>query len=222
MWEIFRCTFGIFIGMLWIIIWKQIPETWLCDYGQTVDKSHKQEKIPRGLVILVMVILFVFSFLIPCGKIDYCFLFVLKMSFVWILLQIAVTDFYYQIIPDQWVIANIIISFLQFVVNNEVKMIGSVLLSVFLLTLFLWVFAFFLSFLFKQEVLGFGDIKLFFSLGLYFGFSGVLWILTWSMIFCGVGCTILLLFKVYQKDSTCAYAPYIVTASYILLLYHPI
>ncbi|MEA4988241.1 MAG: A24 family peptidase [Anaerovorax sp.] len=204
--------------MLWIIIWKQIPDTWLFDYGQKADTSYQPRRMSRGLMILVIVILFVFSLLIPYGKTDYYLSFLLKMSFVWVLLQIAVADFFYQIIPDQWIISIIMIALLQLIQNKEVKMISSALFSAFLLAFLLWVFAFFLSFLFKEEILGFGDIKLFFSLGLYFGFSGVLWILTWSMMFCGVGCTLLLLFKVYQKDSTCALAPYIVTVSYIFLL----
>lgn len=218
MWAIGKGIFGLVIGFLWIEIWKNTPKKWLCDYGEEERELLVNKENLKGLNLLAVLILFSFSIFLPCTDLNSCFSFFLKMCFVWILLQIAVGDIYYQIIADQWIFAVALLAVFEQLLNGRVQNLLSLFLTAFFLFLFLWICASLFALYFQNMVFGFGDIKLFFSLCLYFGLGDVFWVMAWSLIFCGIGCALLLLFKVYKKDSTCAVAPYIAAACYFLLL----
>lgn len=217
--DCFICIAGLFWGMLWVIVWEYLPEKWLCDYGQEPKTYHTSVRITAAWAIPVMIIMSGLSLLLwfygnSRGWFDYF----TQMCFTWVLLQITAADWNFHIIPDQWILAIVLLTLVQILRTGRIGTVFSVFLGGLLIAMFLWTIANFLSIFFKQEVLGFGDVKLFFALGLYFGFSGAMWVLAMSIIFCGLGCALFLFLKVYQRDSVCAFAPYITVACLYFLM----
>lgn len=210
---------GIVLGILWVIVWKSMPSSWLCDYGEVAQVCHKTSRMPKRWIVPVIGMISFLSLLLWLGgKHEDLFSFVLQLCLLWILLQIAVADWRFHIIPDQWILGIVLLALIQMMKVGDIKIAVQNLLSAFCIVIFIWAMAGLLSLILKQEVLGFGDVKLFFALSLYFGFWNVMWVFALAVIFCGMGCAILLLAKVYQKDSICAFGPYIAVASIYFLM----
>ncbi len=209
---------GILLGSVWMLAWRNIPQKWFCEYGQAERCAPLHKENRRLLGVFVILVFFMFGIALSCTGDGEVLSFLLKSSLVWILLQAAVGDFYFQIVADQWIVALLLLSAVKIISEGKIGELGTLFLSAILIAVLLWSTSLFLSVLFRQEVLGFGDIKLFFSLCLYFGFDSTLWILMCAMVLCGIGCGLLLLLKVYQKESTCPLVPYIALASGLLLI----
>ena len=62
---------------------------------------------------------------------------------------------------------------------------------------------------FKKEVLGFGDVKLFASLGLALGFTGTIVVLIGASLLSGIGAAIALATGRAKKDDAKPLGPYI-------------
>ena len=128
---------------------------------------------------------------------------------------VIVSDLNYYIIPDQ---VTIVIGILIFIVNIlKYGFIGSLgyLLSGIIMFLFMYLVGILGSFIFKQEALGGGDIKLLFVLGLTLplalSFLGI--VLATLLAF-----PISLYFTIKNKDKIIPFGPFLIAAFLILYL----
>ncbi len=70
-----------------------------------------------------------------------------------------------------------------------------------------------------KEAMGFGDIKLMGALGLLFGWVGIIEVALMSFIFGAIISILLLLFRKKNKSEYIAFGPFIVLASFVLMIF---
>ena len=198
---------GLLAGFGVVYIFNKMPAKWLCDYNEKPPVEITDPSIQRvkgnpwrwiyatGFIgILLRLSFFDIQFAAA----------VLFAS--WALLIIGLADLKYMIIPDQFVIM-LALAAIGFIPYNDgaIDIIfgalvgGGAMLMVSILA----------GSLFKKEVMGFGDIKLFSALGLVLGLKGIITVLILTSLLSGVGAVIGLARKRYTKDDSQALGPYI-------------
>lgn len=198
---------GIAGGFMAIYIFNKMPAAWLCDYGETPDPILSDPQVQR-------VKGFPWRWIYSAGFV--CLL--LRLSFVdiqfaaagffacWALLIVGLADLKYMVIPDQFVIM-LALSAMGFIPYHETftDIVFGALLGggVMIMTALLGGAAF------KKEVMGFGDVKLFASLGLALGLQGTLVTLAGASITAGIAAAIGLASGKYKKDDAKPLGPYI-------------
>lgn len=190
---------GILAGHGAVYIFNKIPARWLCDYGQEPGEELKD---PLQQRVKGFPWKWVFSGFFAAGAIRLavfdCVFAAAALVLCWALLEIALADKKYGIIPDQFV-ALTAISALGFIPYHSsfLQPVWGMLLGggVMLLSALMG------KILFKKESLGFGDVKLFAAIGLALGFHGTLAVLVLSSVSSAVifGC-LLAAGKVKRED----------------------
>lgn len=198
---------GILAGHAVVYIFNKIPATWLCDYDEEPSeelldkytqrlKSYPWKWVLSGFFAVIAVRLFVFDWFFAPAALIACL----------VLIEIAIADHKYGIIPDQFVIL-LGISAMGFAAwhNNWLQpliglAIGGGVMLLLALTGHL---------IFKKEVLGFGDVKLFAVLGLTLGTYGTIFVLIASMFSSCIGFGIGLIRKKIKKEDMKPMGPYI-------------
>ena len=198
---------GTFAGFGAVYIFNKMPAGWLCDYDETPSEELRNPYIQR-------VKGYPWRWIYAAG---FCCLLV-KLSFFdvqfaaaalfacWALLIIGLADLKYMIIPDQFVImvALSAFGFIPFYESIRQPAIGALIGGgVMLITMLVGKIAF------KKEVMGFGDVKLFASLGLVLGAKGIVIVLIGASICSGIAATIGLATRRYKKDDVKPFGPYI-------------
>lgn len=198
---------GVLAGHGAVYIFNRIPAQWLCDYNQESGPELRENSGQRvkgfpwkwvfsGFFAAGAIRLAVFDWVYAAAMLVLC----------WALLEIALADKKYSIIPDQFVVLAAISalglvpyhsSFLQPLLGMLTGG-GIMLLSALLGKL-----------IFKKESLGFGDVKLFAALGLALGFSGTLTVLVLSAVSSAVVFGCLLAAGKVRKDDMLPLGPYI-------------
>jgi len=166
---------------------------------------HAKIKFDHLFWELISVILYCLIYLQKGINKDTYLLYVMTFIFI----SLSIKDYYYLYIPDYY---HLILIILRLLTLNNYYEIKSCLLSGLFISLTLLVISIFTSRLMHEEVMGFGDIKLFFALGLYFNYYSNLIILLLSAI---MGLIYCLLLKKYDKF---AYGPLICLSYYVFLL----
>jgi Flp pilus assembly protein protease CpaA len=199
--------FGVLAGCGAVYIFNKMPAKWLCDYGQVPPKELTDPYIQRvkgypwkwlysaGFSCLLIRLLF-FDVQFAVAGLFAC----------WALLMIGLADLKYMIIPDQFVIM-LALSAIGFIPCHEsawspvmgLVVGGGVMLITGLLG----------GAIFKKEVMGFGDVKLFAALGLAIGIKGTLVVLIGSSICSGIAASAGLASGKYKKDDMKPLGPYI-------------
>lgn len=210
---------GILAGCAAIYIFNKMPAAWLCDYGEKPSHLLQDPYVPRikgfpwrwvyaaGFACLLIRLSF-FDVQFAAAGLFAC----------WALLIIGLADLKYMIIPDQFVIMLAISAFGFVPYHQSVwqPVLGALIGGgVMLLVAALGAAAF------GREVMGFGDVKLFASIGLALGIKGVLIVLIGSSIFSGLAAAIGLASGRYKKDDVKPLGPYICAwgALYIFILF---
>lgn len=209
---------GVLAGCGAVYIFNKMPARWLCDYGQVPPQELTDPYIQRvkgypwkwvcsaGFACLLIRLLF-FDVQFATAGLFAC----------WALLMIGLADLKYMIIPDQFVIM-LALTAIGFIPSHESvwsPVLGMVIGGgVMLITGLLG------GAIFKKEVMGFGDVKLFAALGLAIGAKGTLIVLVASSICSGIVAASGLASGKYKKDDVKPLGPYICVwgAFYIFIL----
>lgn len=209
---------GVLAGCGAVYIFNKMPARWLCDYGQVPPQELTDPYIQRvkgypwkwvysaGFACLLIRLLF-FDIQFAAAGLFAC----------WALLMIGLADLKYMIIPDQFVIM-LALTAIGFIPSHESvwsPVLGMVIGGgVMLITGLLG------GAVFKKEVMGFGDVKLFAALGLAIGAKGTLIVLVASSICSGIAAASGLASGKYKKDDVKPLGPYICGwgAFYIFIL----
>ena len=198
---------GVLAGFGAVYLFNKMPAAWLTDYDAKPPAELSDPHIQR-------VKGFPWRWIYAAGF--SCLL--IRLSFYdvqfaaaglfacWAMLIIGLADLKYMIIPDQFVIMLAISAF-GFVPCHSSLMQpllgaligGGVMLMVGVLG----------GAAFKKEVLGFGDVKLFASLGLALGFTGTIVVLIGASLLSGIGAAIALATGRAKKDDAKPQGPYI-------------
>ena len=158
-----------------VYVFNRIPPSWLCDYGETPDPVKFPEGVQRVKSypwkwVFSMVFVLISVWLLIA---DWLYAFPAIFA-IWTLLELALADKLYMILPDQFILMLGIsaIGFLPFHVNFLSPLLGALLGGGALL--FVGILG---KLIFKKESLGFGDVKLFAMLGLCVGPQGAAFLL---------------------------------------------
>lgn len=198
---------GVLAGFSAIYIFNKMPAHWLCDYGQKPSQELKDPYIQRvkgfpwrwiyaaGFACLLIRLSF-FDVRLAAAGLFAC----------WAMLIIGLADLKYMVIPDQFVIMLALSAF-GFVPYHQsfwqpllgALIGGGVMLMVAVLG----------GAAFKKEVMGFGDVKLFASIGLALGVTGTVAVLIGSSLLSGIFAAIGLASGKYSKNDVRPLGPYI-------------
>ena len=121
-------------------------------------------------------------------------------------ISLSIKDFHELIIPDYY---HILFMFIRFISNNNylLSINNGIAISLTLLVIVL-----INNFMMHKETMGLGDIKLFFSLGLYFDYYDNLLILLFSSLSALIYCLI------KKEDKQYAFGPFICFSYYVFFL----
>ena len=176
---------GIVLGNASVYLFNRIPPLWLCDYDEKPNEdliSNNKQRIKSmpfkaifsgGFTLIIMQLcLNNWMLVIPATLATF------------ILLQIAISDIKYMIIPDQFLLLLAItgIGFIPFYIHLEAKItvqpLGALLGFVIMFLL-----EFLVKLIYKKEALGFGDVKLCAVIGFLTGPIGIVTIITVGFFF---------------------------------------
>ena len=198
---------GTLAGFGAVYVFNKMPAGWLCDYDEEPSEELKSPYIQRvkgypwrwvyaaGFCCLLVKLSF-FDVQFAAAALFAC----------WALLIIGLADLKYMIIPDQFVImvALSAFGFIPFHDTIWQPVIGAAIGGgVMLMTALIGKIAY------KKDVMGFGDVKLFASLGLALGAKGIVIVLIGASICSGVTAIIGLASGKYKKDDVKPFGPYI-------------
>lgn len=170
------------------------------------SKEHKkctEFTIRNIIVILISGLLFLISFL----QIGLNVIFIQALVLNSILIVVSFVDIEHQIIPNKIIIFTLATGFLFSFIDNISFMnsiVGMVLGGGLLLLLAL-----------VPGVLGGGDIKLMFALGIFLGAKGVLLALFFAFVIASIISILLLLFKIKNRKDYIPFGPFLALGSFI-------
>lgn len=198
---------GFLAGHGAVYVFNRMPAEWLCDYGQTPEDELRDLHIQR---IKGFPWKLVFSGMFVCIGINtvlYDWQFAAAaMLFCWAMVIIAAADKKYGIIPDQFVLLAAV-SAIGFIPSYGTFMepVKGLLLGggVMLLAAVAG------RLVFKQDALGFGDVKLFAAIGLAMGGAGTFAVLVMSSLLSAAVFSVMLLRKKIKRTDSLPLGPYI-------------
>lgn len=203
-------------GKLSVLIWHCTPALWFCDYGV---KPGEAESAPRGKDLLFRVRCYTFFFLWAAAAVMLYFPAmttaerILSMIAVMTAFQIALADMQFKIIPDQWTAIFGAVLALQSALDGK---LWTFLKEALLAVAVLWIGCILFQLLSHKFLLGFGDVKLIFALGLGGGGTAIIESLVTASLLCGAVCSLAVLLKKKSLTDTCAFGPYLL-AAWVLL-----
>ncbi|WP_027398492.1 prepilin peptidase [Anaerovorax odorimutans] len=237
---------GICAGFSTIYVFNIIPPRWLCDYGEEPKEEITELRIKKNPWCIFSFIFFTLasfklmehpSFVIFFNKELFMVTLlslvslILKTTILWLLLQIAIADKKYMIIPDQFIIGIAIIGFIyiitDFIIYGDTNRLIDFLRYNFLHHCFAALIGggtfFFIgilgSIIFKKEAMGFGDIKLLTSVGFFVGISGIINTLIFTIFVSAFVFSIGILIKKIDNKAEQPLAPFIVFGAIIVTLF---
>lgn len=198
---------GTIAGCGIIYIFNKMPASWLCEYGEKPSaelldpyiqrvKGHPWRWVYAAGFSCLLVRLAFFDVQFAVAGLFAC----------WALLIIGLADLKYMVIPDQFVImlALTAFGFIPFQTSLWQPAMGAVIGGGAMLLASLAGGA-----MFRKEVMGFGDVKLFASLGLVLGAKGTVIVLIGVSLCSGLAAAIGLASGKYKKDDIKPLGPYI-------------
>lgn len=208
---------GIFLGNGAVYFFNRMPSKWLCDYDQKpsedmLDNSSQRVKSYPWKVLFTMFFVIIGIKMVMDDP-RYA---VASLLAIWALLEVAIADKKYMIVPDQFIIllAVTALGFIPFHYSWKTCLIGGAIGFGIMLTVGVMG-----KLIYKKEALGGGDIKLFASLGLVSGGSGILAIFIMTTIFSAGHFILLLIMKKAKKGDVRPMVPYIMLSATIYLVF---
>lgn len=174
--------------------------------------SKKRTRLYLGLIFGLSL----FPFLIN----NYNYLYIILVS---CLLLAFISDVKFKIIPHTADIGIILCAIINIILNFSVKVILSSILGAVTGAGIFYIIDKLCVLFTKKNGFGMGDIKLFFSLGLFFGLEGILVIEVISIILSAIYSIFFLLYNKIKniKEEYIAFGPFIVISSLILMIIPP-
>ena len=208
---------GIFQGNGAVFLFNKMPAEWLCEYDEKpceelLDPYTQRVKSYPWKYIFTMFFV-VLNIRLVTDDIQFA---VAASCVIWLLLEIAIADIKYRIIPDQLVLL-LAVSALGFVTFHsdyrECLWGGLCGLGVMLMVAVLG------KITSRREAIGGGDIKLFASLGLICGLYGILAVFVLTTLISGAHLVALMLMRKKKPGDTVAMGPYIAVATGVYLVF---
>lgn len=208
---------GILLGNSAVFCFNRIPGKWLCDYGKEPDEEllyPTRQRIKSTPWKYCFSCLFVMAG-IKLGLEDPLYAVIALMA-CWLLLEMAIADLKYMIVPDQLIVL-LMVAGVGFVPHHNggpfagVKgaAIGfAIMLSIGILG----------KIIYRKDALGGGDIKLFTALGLCLGVDGILAVFVLSTFTSAVHLGFLAIKKQLDYKGERPLVPYISAAAAIYLV----
>lgn len=188
-------------------VFNKMPAAWLCDYGQEPDEELKDPYVQRikgfpwklffsGLFVCIGINTVLYDWQFAIAAVVFC----------WALVIVAAADKKYGIIPDQFVILTAL-SAIGFIPSygsflDPVKGLilgGGIMLAA----------AFLGKLVFRQDALGFGDVKLFAAIGVALGGAGTFAVIVMSSLLSALVFSVLLIKKKIKRTDSLPLGPYI-------------
>ena len=208
---------GVFAGNGAVYFFNKMPAQWLCDYDEEPSDALKDpytqriKSYPWKFILTMLFVVIDIKLVID----DWQFA-VAAVCSLWLLLEIAVADAKYRIVPDQLVLllAVTAMGFIAFHDGWKDCLYGGLAgFGIMGATALLGKLAY------CRDTLGGGDIKLFAALGLIAGLRGILLIFVMTTLFSAGHLIWLLVRRKIQRTDTVAMAPYIALAAAIHLIF---
>ena len=175
---------GILAGFAAVYIFNKMPAGWLCDYGEKPGPELTDPHIQRVKGYPWRWI-YAAGFACLLVRLSFCDIqFAAAGVFAcWAMLIIGLADLKYMVIPDQFVImlALSAFGFIPFHSSVWQPLLGAIVGGGAMLAV-----AGIGSLIFHREVMGFGDVKLFASLGLVLGLKGTVAVLLGASLASGI------------------------------------
>lgn len=208
---------GFILGNFIVYLFNHMPAKWLTEY----DEEPKEELTNGSARLKSVPYKYVFSGLFICLLLYLSFkdpVYAILVAIVMFLMTlIAISDIKYMIIPDELCLLLLICA-IGFIPYHGVKDMIFGLLFGAGIGLSIWALS---KLIFKKDGLGFGDIKVYGSLGLATGLKGVICIFLLTTLISGITFLIGVILKRNSFNDKKALAPYIAvsTAIYLIALY---
>jgi len=187
----------------WIVDNRDSPEKCINLMDSKKLKKHIKLKSRNIIVILISGLLFLISFL----QIGLNVIFIKALVLDSILIVVSFIDIEHQIIPNKIIIFTLAIGILFSFIDDisfTSAAVGMILGGGLLLLLAL-----------VPGVLGGGDIKLMFVLGIFLGSKGVLFALFLAFFIASIISILLLLFKIKKRKDYIPFGPFLAIGSFI-------
>ena len=214
---------SIFQGNAAVYLFNRMPAEWLCDYDEDPTEELMSMDVQR---VKSMPWKYIFSMLfvvLNMTLIREDLQFALASSFtLWLLLELAIADVKYNILPDQLIILLAVCSIGFIPYKDGVWEILSGGLIAFVI---IFVIALMGKLCYRKNTMGGGDIKLFTAIGLICGSFGSIFILMGSYMLLALHAIFLLIYAVakpkYKLKKYFPMAPYIaiITAIYLIFFW---
>ncbi len=141
----------------------------------------------------------------------------LALTFVSALMIIIISDIGYYVIPDEVILVASFLIGLELFVVYDIKTVFLHIISGLSAFIMMYLVKRFGDFLFKEESMGGGDIKLLFLIGLVIGFRmSIVTIFLASII--GLPISLIILYT--KKTNVIPFGPFLSVAAILLLLFH--
>lgn len=208
---------GVLQGNGAVYFFNKMPASWLCDYGETPSEELLNPTTQR-IKSNPWKYLFSMGFVILNTKLvvdDWQFA-LAASSALWILLELALSDKKYSIVPDQLLIllAVTAIGVIPFHSSWKAPLLGALIgFSIMTFIALLGKLAY------RRDTLGGGDIKLFSALGLIAGPKGILFIFAATTLLSAACFAYLLSKKRVKITDSLPMVPYIATAAAFYLVF---
>ena len=208
---------GIFAGNGAVYGFNHMPAIWFCDYGKqptaemTDPYTQRVKSYPWKYIFTMLFVIIAIKMVMD----DWRFA-IAGVCSIWLLLEMAIADIKYRIVPDQLVILLAVsaLGFVPFHGSWRECLFGALIgLGVMSLTAFVG------RLTYKRDVLGGGDIKLFASLGLLLGTTGIIVVLILTTLISAAHLCILLAQKKVKKTDTVPMVPYIALAASVYIVF---
>ncbi|MGI6752252.1 MAG: prepilin peptidase [Anaerovoracaceae bacterium] len=217
------------LGLLGLWVFDRIPQSWLLDYGVTLEewsgKSLKPPRInlwPEGITIVVLFALASTGVYYLHGG-DYR-----RIGFaiiiLWLLMLIVIADIIYGILPDQIIIVIGMTGLVFQIVGSggydfqwnllEEPFLGALVCGGGLFSL-----SAFTALLSGGETVGMGDCKLLCALGILHGPLDGLWVLLFAILISGLYFAAAVMIGHLKLDSYAPFAPHIALSSSLWLIF---
>ncbi|MGN0659657.1 MAG: prepilin peptidase [Emergencia sp.] len=208
---------GILAGSGAVYFFNRMPAGWLCDYGEKPSEelldpyTQRVKSYPWKYIFTMLFIVIGIRLVMD----DWQFAAAALCS-LWLLLEMAIADVKYRIVPDQLVILLAVTSlgFISFHGSWMDCLFGALAgFGIMGFTALLGKLAY------RRDTLGGGDIKLFASLGLTAGLAGILEIFVMTTLLSAGHLIWLLARKKIRRHDTVPMVPYIAVAAAVYLIF---
>ena len=197
-----------------VYLFNHMPSGWFLDYGEEKKEEAYTQRVKSTPWKYCFSMLFV-AIGLYLVRDDWVYAMAV-MVISWILLEFAMSDIKYRIVPDQLLIMLAVsaVGVIQYHQGALDMLYGALLgFGIMGMTALLG------KAMYRREAVGGGDIKLFAALGLVLGVKGALIVFMLSALLSGAHMVLLLARKKIKRKDTIPMVPYISAAAGIYLVF---